>query len=246
MKTFIELKGCTISSVTKTASHLTISAYKRTKTALCPGCGGRSSSVHSYYYRSPADLPVSEQRARLCLRVRRFRCRNLACSRRTFAEPFPDLLVPFAQRTERFKRAQCAVAAKVGGEAGTVLLDSLHMPSSPATLLRLTRRIALPEYDTPRVLGVDDWSFRRGKTFGTILVDLEKRRVVDLLPDRSSDTLRSWLEQRPGIEIISRDRSSEYAAAASQAAPQAVQVTDRWHLLKNLGDVVQQWFERHR
>ena len=213
---------------------------------MCPACGRRSRRVHSHYTRSPADLPVTERRVRLHLLVRRFRCLNPCCERRTFAEAFPNLVLPHAQRTTRLAKVQAEVGIATSGESGARLLAKLQMPTGADTILRLIRHTPLPEHPTPRVLGVDDWSFRRGKTFGTILVDLEKHCVVDLLPDRSAETFTAWLKQHPGVDIISRDRSGEYARGASEGAPKAVQVADRWHLLKNLGDTLQAWAERHR
>jgi transposase len=182
----------------------------------------------------------------LCLQVRRFRCRNPRCSRCTFAETFPELVMPHAQRTMRLKEAQGKVGLAAGGEVGSALLDTLHMPTSPDSVLREVRATPLTSYPTPRVLGVDDWCFKRGKRYGTILVDLEQRCVVDLLPERSSGALSNWLKEHPGVEIISWDRATEYARSATKGAPQAVQVADRWHLLRNLGDTLKQWLERHR
>jgi transposase len=187
-----------------------------------------------------------DQSTHLCLKVRRFRCCNLNCSRCTFAETFPELVMPHAQRTMRLKEAQGKVGLAAGGEVGSALLDTLHMPTSPDSVLRDVRAIQLTSRLTPRVLGVDDWCFKRGERYGTILVDLEQHCVVDLLPERSSGALSSWLKEHPGVEIISRDRATEYARGATKGAPRAVQVADRWHLLKNLGDTLKQWLERHR
>jgi transposase len=115
------------------------------------------------------------------------------------------------------------------------------MPASADTVLRLIRAIKLPAAVPPRVLGVDDWARKKGRIYGTILVDLERRRVLDLLPDRTAETLAAWLRQRPGIEVVARDRSTEHARAAGLGAPQATQVADRWHLLLNARQMVERW-----
>jgi transposase len=244
MEPFIHLPGCRIVAVSCEQGKVHIKAGRKCKTATCPACGKRSGSVHSRYTRLPADLPLSEHRVNIELEVRRFRCGNPQCQKKTFAERFPDVVLPYAQRTLRLAKVQTEVAIKVGGEVGSDLLGKLNMPSSGDTLLRLIRKVELPEHDTPKVLGVDDWSFRRGKIFGTILVDLEKHQVVDLLEERTSDVLADWLQKHPGVEIISRDRSAEYARGANEGAPEAKQVADRWHLLKNLGDCLKDWLER--
>lgn len=173
--------------------------------------------------------------------MRRFYCQNTRCPRRTFAEPLRGLLDRHAQRTRRLAAAQRRVAVSAGGEAGTRLLTGLAMPTSADTLLRLVRSAPLPARPTPRALGVDDWALRRGRTYGTILVDLEARHVVDLLPDRTSHTLATWLRRRPSVAVIARDRSTEYARAATTAAPTALQVADRWHLLVNVRDMAERW-----
>jgi hypothetical protein len=116
------------------------------------------------------------------------------------------------------------------------------MPASADTVLRLIKATPLPDQPVPRVVGVDDWAKRKGSNYGTIIVDLERHRVVDLLPDRSAATLADWLRQRPGIEIVARDRSTEYASGIVMGAPAAVQVADRWHLLANMRQAVERWF----
>jgi transposase len=244
MAPFIQLPGCHIATVSCDQGQVRIKAWRRGKTATCPACGKRSGSVHSYYHRSPADLPLSEHCVKVELEVRRFRCRNPQCQKKTFAERFPEVVLPYAQRTMRLAKVQTAVAIKVGGEVGSSLLDKLNMPTSGDTLLRLIRKVELLKHDTPKVLGVDDWSFRRGKTFGTILVDLEKHQVIDLLEERTSEVLAHWLKSHIGVEIVSRDRSAEYARGVNDGAPNARQVADRWHLLKNLGDALKDWLER--
>lgn len=246
MKNVLSLPGCVVVDVVSANPTLLVEAKGRCKSACCPDCRWRSRSIHSHYCRFLSDLSVADQSASLCLQVRRFRCYNPTCSRATFAETFPELVTPHAQRTTRLKEAQGKVGLAGGGEVGSALLNTLHMPTSPDSVLREIRATTLTEHPTPRVLGVDDWCFKRGKRYGTILVDLEQRCVVDLLPERSSEALSNWLREHPGVEIISRDRATEYARGANQGAPQAVQVADRWHLLKNLGDTLKQWLERHR
>jgi transposase len=237
----LTISGCVIEAVTKQAGQVTITARNAAKTAPCPRCGKKSSTIHSHYSRSPKDLALLDHQTRLVLKVRRFFCKAQKCLQRTFAEGFPDVVARHAQRTLRLKKVHGEVGVMMGGEAGARLLARLNMATSPDTLLSGIRSVPLPEHATPRVLGVDDWSLRKGQTFGTILVDLEKQEVVDVLEGRGSDTLANWLCKHPGIEIISRDRSQDYAKAAREAAPEAVQVADRWHLLQNLRQLLERW-----
>ena len=174
--------------------------------------------------------------------MRRFYCRDAACPRRTFAERLPELVAPHARRTRRLAEAQGRVGAALGGEASARLLPRLAMPASADTVLRLVRRMPLPaQPEPPRAVGVDDWAVRKGRTCGTIVVDLERRRTLDLLPDRTATTLAEWLRHRPTIGVIARDRSTEYGRGAATGAPEATQVADRWHLLLNARQMVERW-----
>ena len=237
--------GIQIDTIDVINETLILTASSTRPTATCPHCHIVSARISGSYRRKPADLPWLGQRVQCHLRVRRFFCENATCPCRTFGEHFPGLVEPYARRTERLAHQQQQVAFAVGGEGGSRLLGLLGMPTSPDTLLRLVRDAPEQEVQTPRVLGVDDWAYRKRQTYGTILVDLEQQRPIDLLPDRSSESLAAWLLAHPGVEIITRDRAGEYAAGAAQGAPEATQVADRFHLLQNLTDTLRRLFDRH-
>ena len=231
MNELCPVPGCRVEAITLDGPDLLhVDARGTGLGGHCPDCVRASRAVHSRYRRRPADLPSLGRRVRVGLRVRRFYCRNAKCARRTFAEHLPELVAPHARRTCRLGEAHGRVGVALGGAAGARLLQRLAMPASAGTVLRRVRRLPLPEAEVPRVVAVDDWALRRGRTYGTIVVDLERRRVVDMLADRTSATVADWLRQRPGIEVIARDRSTEYARAALLGAPKAVQVADRWRV----------------
>jgi transposase len=236
------MPGCRVESVINNRpSGILIHARGMARIGRCPDCRRPSRSVHSRYCRRLADLPSFAAETSVSVQLRRFYCRNTSCSRRTFAEPLPKLARAHARRTCRLSEAQSRVGVALGGEGGARLLAHLSMPASAATVLRLVKALPMPMPDAPRSIGVDDWAMRKRCTYGTIIVDLEGRRVVDLLPDRSAPTLADWLRRHPGITTVARDRSSEYARGASLGASGAVQVADRWHLLANVRQVVERW-----
>jgi transposase len=215
--------------------------------SVCPVCGKTSARVHSHYQRHLADLPCQGRIVVLRVQVRRFRCATDGCPHRVFAERLPEVVPPRARRTARLADIQHHIALALGGEAGSRLAQRLMMPVGATTLLGMLRqRAAATPTSAPRVLGVDEWAWRRGHRYGTILVDLEQRRVVDLLPDRNAETLAAWLGEHPGTEIVSRDRSASFADAARRAVPNAVQVADRWHLLENCSHALLEAVQRHR
>src|SRR6266536_1342484 len=214
------------------------------KAVACSLCEKVAVKVHSRYTRTLADLSLMEYAVVLRVQVRRFFCSNPACARKTFAEPFADLAVAQARRTSRQASRLSAIAKELGGRPAARESENVQMPVSVHTLLRLLRRTPLPDAPPPRVLGVDDWSIRKGQTYGTILVDLQRHRIVELLPDREAETLEAWLAAHPGVELISRDRAGAYAQGARKGAPQAQQVTDRFHLLLNLREALKRLFER--
>jgi transposase len=228
------------------ADTISITARAARPTAPCPVCAIDSDRVHSYYTRRPRDLPICGYTVQLVLHVRRWRCLNTSCARQTFSDPLPDLLAPAAQRTSRLRTALQHLALALGGEAGARQSQRQARPASPATLLRLTRQIALPQRATPRVLAVDDFAFRKRRSYGTLLVNGDDHHPVDLLPERSAAALATWLRHRPGVEIITRDRATEYARGASDGAPQALQVLDRWHLIGNAQEALSRLLDRLR
>ncbi|MFE2687108.1 ISL3 family transposase [Streptomyces mirabilis] len=196
--------------------------------ASCPGCGTWSCRVHGSYLRFPADVPSAGRSVVLQLRVRRFTCRNAECGRHTFVEQIPGLTRKHGQRTERLRSALAAIGLALAGRAGARLAHVVGVPISRSTVLRLVDALPEPEVPAPRVVGVDEYATRKGRNYGTVLVDVETRRPVDLLPDRDSSSLAAWLAERPGIEVVCRDRASFFAEGATAGAPQAVQVADRW------------------
>jgi transposase len=238
------LPGCEIIAVSQSDHVLTIAAHTTAPTARCPCCGISSRRIHRDDTRRPRDLPLGESSVRLVLRVRRFRCLNATCTVQTFAERLLEWLRPAAQRTVRLTRALQPLGLALGGEAGARLGAKLHVPASPDTLLRLVRQLPDPPMPTPAILGVDEWALRRGRTYGTLLVDLERHRPIDLWPDRTADTLAAWLQAHLGVLSMSRARATEYARGATLGAPEAQQGLDWWHLVRNLREALERLLDR--
>jgi transposase len=221
---------------------ITLVVTTTSEEAECPLCHQRSTQIHSRYVRQIADLPWMGCAVRLQLHVRRFSCSNSECARQIFTERLPSVAAPYARRTTRLSEVLTLIGFALGGEAGKRLASGMSLVTSPATLLRLIRSQPEEQIPTPRVLGVDDFSFCKRKTYGTILLDLERRIPIDLLPDREATTLEKWLKEHAGVEIISRDRGGPYAEGARLGAPEAQQVADRWHLLSNLSETMKGFF----
>lgn len=192
-----------VEHVTATETALMVEVVSTPKICCCPACGQPSDHIHSHYQRVIADVPCGNRSVTLHLHVRKFFCRTPSCPRKIFTERLPELVQPWARLTNRLRTALEELGLTTGGEGGVRLAPKLSMPVGRTTLLRRVRAVPVPEVKAVRVLGIDDWAFKRGQHYGTILVDLERHRVIDLLADRSKETAQAWLQRHPEIEVIS-------------------------------------------
>jgi transposase len=242
-RTMLSLEAWHIDDAT---AAITLHVTSTPACAPCPLCHVRTSRIHSRYTRTLADLPWGAYVVRVQLRVRKFFCDHPACPRQIFTERLPTVAAPWARRTLRLAQLLLAYGLALGGEAGARLVARLGLRTSADTLLRLVQTAPTPDVSAPQVLGVDEWAWRRGHRYGTILVNLEDHRVMDLLPERSVESVAAWLAPHPTITVVCRDRSALYADGIRRGAPQAVQVVDRFHLVKNLREAVEAFLHNQR
>src|SRR6266446_3128003 len=207
--------------------------------AACPTCGRVSRSRHSAYVRTLKDLPAVGATVSLQIRVGRWRCGTGACAVRFFADRLPDVAEFRGRRTCRANVVIRLIGYALGGRPGERLARRIGLSVSNDTLLRWVKRCAQPATAAARVIGIDEWAKRKGRTYGTIVVDLERHTVIDVLDQHSTEVVEQWLVAHPEIEMICRDRNGRYAKAARTAVPAARQTTDRFHLVQNLRETIE-------
>ncbi|HEV8044080.1 MAG TPA: ISL3 family transposase [Rubrobacter sp.] len=238
-------KGLDLQTLRIETGRVSICVSSGTRRSVCPLCGRGSSRVHSRYARTVSDLPWHGISVELEVLARRFFCDEASCERKIFCERLPEVAAR-ARKTVRLEEALLAIALELGGRAGARLALELGIVAARDALLRRIKGAPLPEVGKVRVLGVDDFAFKKGNAYGTILVDLERHKVVDLLPECSQESLANWLRQHPGVEVATRDRSRIYREGIAKGAPQAAQVADRWHLLHGLALGLEEFLLRKR
>src|SRR5437764_3565418 len=236
--------GLEITTVSETPEEVLVHVSSYRASSPCPRCSMPSSAIHSSYRRHPKDLPCAGRPIRLVFAVRKFFCRNPDCSRKVFTERLADFIETSSRLTKRLRTAVQDIGFATCGKGGEQLGGKLGMPISDVSMLWSLFLLPSPEIGQVRVVGVDDWSWRRGKRFGSILVNLEAHKIIDLLADREAESVKQWLATHPEVEIVSRDRGGVYIDGATWGAPQATQVADRWHILSNLGDAVEEFLIR--
>lgn len=237
-------EGVELAQMERRGDQLVLHVTATSLSALCPLCQQPATRLHSRHHRVVKDLLCAGQQVRLILYVRKFFCDTVTCVRKVFAERLPHLVAPWAQMTTRLCEALQVIGLAICGRLGARLASHLGITTSWMTIVRRVMALPTPKAQHVECLGLDDFAFRRGRTFGTVVVDPNAHQIIDLLPDRQSETAAAWMAAHPEITHVSRDRDTGYASAASTGAPQAIQVADRFHICKNLSEAVQRLLAR--
>ncbi len=242
IKQLINLPNFCINRIEHNNISIKIFASIKSKRSQCPACGNFSTSVHDSYTRKLADLSAFQNSTTILLRTRKFKCKDSTCHRKVFSEQTPHTM-RYSRRTARASNILDTLSIELTGKLGSMLSKQLLLPISCSTVTRIALKQKLPEIIQPIVLGVDDWAFRKGVNYGTILIDMETSRPIELLASRESSDLKGWLKKYPNVKIVTRDRASSYSSAINEVCPDAIQVADRFHLLMNLSDALDTYFK---
>ena len=238
------IPGARCTQIEEQAETIGLIYVRETPMARCPGCGEPSSHVHSHYHRQVDEIPWARLPVRVFLTVRRFRCPTRSCAYQIFCERLDPWVPAYGRRSGNLTTWLADWGWHLSAEALVPLAIRQGIAISATTLLRILHAAPDPVWPEPQIVGIDDWALRKGQRYATVIVDLERHRIVDVLPDRHTETVAQWLARHPRITVVSRDRAQGYAKAITTGAPQAQQVADRWHLLKNLSETLERWFHR--
>jgi hypothetical protein len=231
---FPHLRGFRLLSSSRETQRLVLTCERVTPSALCPVCGTAAHRIHSRYQRTIWDLSVQNVQVLLQLHVRKFYCDRSDCPRRIFTERLPQITSPHGRFTFGLRQFLGQLGREQGGASGARSATLQGLQVTARAILRFMQALPLPAIAPPRVIGLDEWAWKRGQRYGAMVVDLERKKPIALLPDRSKPTVAGFLKRYPTINIVARDRSKEFAAAITEALPHAQHVADRWHIAKNL------------
>ncbi|MER7894560.1 ISL3 family transposase [Micromonospora sp. NPDC094482] len=240
-----QLSSLVIEEIADQGSVVLVRARTSVRAVSCPDCGEPAERVHAYHRRRLANLPAGGRGVVIDLRVRRLRCPTQSCPRRTFREQVPALTTRWARRTRPLTELIADLAVVLAGRAGASVLARLGIRSSRSTVLRVLMDMPTLTEPIPEVISVDDFAMRRRRRYATLIIDAVTHRRLDVLPDRQADTLAARLREHPQVRVVCCDGSAAYAEAIRDGAPQAVQVSDRWHLWANLARAVEKTVVAH-
>ena len=238
LETILALPEIKLVHLEITDNQIVISACSKKDHARCPCCNRLSHSVHSFYTRRLLDLPITDTPVSIHLNMRKFYCPNKDCKRKIFSEQPGSEISRYARMTGRVNLRLENVLIETSCRKGSKLSEIIRTPVSPSKALRMIHSLPMKATGEIKTLGVDDWAYRRGVSYGTILVNMDTGKPIDILSGRDGKELKVWLKSHPEIQHICRDRSSAYSAAVSETIPTALQVADRFHLVKNLSESI--------
>lgn len=228
------------------AQTVIVHLHATSPTASCPRCGTAGSRIHSRYQRTIADVTFGGRGLVLKVLVRKWLCPDAACPQHIFAEQFPGLAQRYARMTDRLVEVLQSLGVTTNGADAARIASKLGLSTTAKTIIRRVLQLPLPKDPSVRMVGIDEWAWKKGSRYGTILVDLEHQRVADLLPERSVETSTAWFKEHPEVKTVSRDRGKLFREAASVGAPQAQQIADRFHLQQNFADALEHFFHHHK